>query len=77
MIAYGGYFYFAPDAADNFLERELGMKRGVSGEGLYFPYQFPSMVAKLGKLSVYGVNDKSFFTCLKCIGQLSSHIENP
>ena len=31
MIAYGGYFYFAPNAAANFLEREIGMKRGVSG----------------------------------------------
>ena len=30
VIAYGGYFYFAADAAVNFLERELGMKRGVS-----------------------------------------------
>ena len=33
VIAYKGYFYFALDAADNFLERELGMKRGVSGRG--------------------------------------------
>ena len=31
VIAYGGYFYFAPDAVTNFLEREIGMKRGVSG----------------------------------------------
>ena len=31
MIAYGGYFYFTPNAAANFLEMELGMKRGVSG----------------------------------------------
>ena len=31
VIAYGGYFYFAQDAAVNFLERELGMKRGVCG----------------------------------------------
>ena len=31
VIAYGGYFYFVPDAADNFQERELGMKREVSG----------------------------------------------
>ena len=30
VIAYGSYFYFAPDAAENFLERELGKKRGVS-----------------------------------------------
>ena len=29
MIAYGGYFYFAQDAAVNFLEREIGMKRGA------------------------------------------------
>ena len=27
VIAYGGYFYFAPNAAANFLEREIGMKR--------------------------------------------------
>ena len=25
VIPYGGYFYFAPDAADNFLEWELGI----------------------------------------------------
>ena len=31
VIAYRGYFYFAPNAAFNFLERELGMKGGVSG----------------------------------------------
>ena len=47
VIAYGGYFYFAPDAAENFLERELGMKRGVSG-GAIPPHPFPPMVAKLG-----------------------------
>ena len=32
VIAYGGYFYFVPNAADNFLERKLGIKRGVNGE---------------------------------------------
>ena len=37
VIAYGGYFYFTPNAADNFLERELGMKRGVIG-GATFPH---------------------------------------
>ena len=31
MIAYRGYFYFVPYAAGNFLEREIGMKRGVIG----------------------------------------------
>ena len=31
VIAYGGYFYFASNAAANFLEREIGIKRGVSG----------------------------------------------
>ena len=39
------YFYFAQDAADNFLEREIGMKSGVSG-GVKFPHPFPFMVAK-------------------------------
>ena len=43
MIAYGGTF--TQDAADNFLEKELGMKRGVS-KGVKFPHPFPSMVAK-------------------------------
>ena len=31
VIAYGSYYCFATVAADNFLERELVMKRGVSG----------------------------------------------
>ena len=36
VINYGGYSYFAPDAAVNFLEREIGMKRGVIG-GKHLP----------------------------------------
>ena len=50
---FGSYFYFTPDAADNFLERELGMKRGVSGG-----YISPFMSIhdwKLGKNSAYWV----------------------
>ena len=30
VIAYGGYFYFALDAAGNFLARKIGMKIGVN-----------------------------------------------
>ena len=42
------YFYFALNAPENFLERELVMKGWVR-EGGTFPYSFPFMVAKLGK----------------------------
>ena len=52
------YFYFAQDAADNFLERELGMKRGISGE--LWDGKIPPSISILGcqirkKVSVYGV----------------------
>ena len=31
VIAYRGYFYFAPNAVTNFPKMEIGMKRGVNG----------------------------------------------
>ena len=40
------YFYFAQDAADNFLERELGMKRGVSGGNIYPIHGFQTRKSK-------------------------------
>ena len=41
MIAYGSYYYFAPVAAANFLERELDMKRGLSGGKLILIHFHP------------------------------------
>ena len=59
VIACGCYFYFAPDAAVNFLERELGMKRGVNG-GKHFPFHFQPWSPNQEKVSIYGVNGKTF-----------------
>ena len=42
--------------------------------GVAFPLSFPSMIAKLIKMNAYGLNDKTFL-CVKCKGQLSSHIK--
>ena len=57
MIVYGGYFYFAPYAALNFLERELGLKRGVS-LGQHFPSISIHGSQIRIKVIVYGVNYK-------------------
>ena len=48
MITYGGTFNFALNATDNFLEKDIGMTRGVSGGKVTFYHPFLSMVAKLG-----------------------------
>ena len=64
---------FYANAPDNFLERELSMKRGVNG-ALHFPFISIHGCQIRKKVSVYRVNDKNLlFMCLKCIGQLSCH----
>ena len=68
------YFYFAPDAADNFLESALGMKKDVSGRAT-FPHQFPAIVAKLGLKWAFTDSMLNLFCVFKCIGELSSHIK--
>ena len=65
MIAYRGYFYYAPDAADNFLEREIGMKRGVSGGGRNISLTIFSHGCQIRiKVNIYGVNDETFLMYL-------------
>ena len=49
MIAHRGYFYFAPDAAVNFLERGIGMKKAVSGGNISYGYT----VDATNKLNIY------------------------